>query len=87
MTPLDALKEAIRIAGKKAGKSGAHGGQTALADVVGCSQSAISQMVRLSKKCGMSIVLKVEDHTGVSRYDLRPDIYGERPKDMKDEAA
>lgn len=66
LTPEGALKEAIRLAGS----------QGKLADICGCTQGAISQMLskpepRLSHK----YVLVVSAATGVSREALRPDLY------------
>ncbi len=49
------------------------GGVTALADKLGISYQAIQQWQRVPPKH----VLTIEALTGVSRYDMRPDIYGD----------
>lgn len=68
--PFVSQRDALIAAIEKAG------GQTGLAKICGCTQGAVWQMLnkgeaRLSHK----FVLKVEAATGVSRHDLRPDIY------------
>lgn len=54
----------------------AAGGQKPLADKIGTSQSQVWYWLEKSKK-GVSpeYVLKIEEVTGVSRHELRPDIY------------
>ena len=52
----------------------AAGGPTALAKKLGVSKQAVCQW----KRCPPGQVLAVEKLAGVSRYDLRPDIYGKR---------
>ncbi len=65
MSTTDPLKTAImRIGGAKA-----------LADQLGISRQAIEQWRRVPPER----VLDVERITGVSRYALRPDIYGPPP--------
>ena len=59
------LKEAIRIAG----------GQTALARLIGVQQGHIWNWLNRNKKVPASMVLKIEKAVGVSKHDLRPDIY------------
>ena len=50
---------------------------TALAEKIGLTVQAVSQWDDVPpERC-----LDVEKATGVSRYELRPDIYGRRPKD------
>lgn len=52
------------------------GGQTALAKICGCTQGAIWQMLNKDDaQLSTQFVLKVEAATGVSRHDLRPDVY------------
>jgi DNA-binding transcriptional regulator YdaS (Cro superfamily) len=48
------------------------GGTKALATALGISSQAVSQWKRVPTER----VLEVEALTGVSRYELRPDIYG-----------
>ncbi len=63
--PIDALHEAARRAGNR----------TKLAEICLVSKQAANAWTQLpARHC-----LAVEAATGVSRYDLRPDIYGENP--------
>jgi DNA-binding transcriptional regulator YdaS (Cro superfamily) len=52
-----------------------HGRTKALAEAVGVKPSTISQWHQVPAER----VLAVEAHTGISRYKLRPDIYGPAP--------
>ncbi len=54
----------------------AAGGPSKLSDLLGISRQAIEQWTVVPPKH----VLRVEDATGISRYALRPDIYGEAPR-------
>jgi DNA-binding transcriptional regulator YdaS (Cro superfamily) len=63
------LQEAIKIAGNR----------TLLGKMVGVSRQAIEQW----KVVPPERVLSVERATGVSRYRLRPDIYGDPPSESK----
>lgn len=60
-----AFADAIRIAGN----------QTAVAKICECTPGAISQLVIRGRPLSARFVLKVEAATGISRHDLRPDIY------------
>lgn len=51
------------------------GGPSALASELRITQAAISQW----RQVPSTRVLAVEKITGVSRYELRPDIYGKKP--------
>ena len=51
------------------------GGQDKLADAMGVTQPTVSNRLRLSKQMPPEWVLKAEELYGVSRHDLRPDIY------------
>lgn len=51
------------------------GGQAALARAIGVSQPSVWHWVHKSKRVPAEFVLAVEDKTGVSRHELRPDIY------------
>ena len=62
---IDAFAHAIRIAGS----------QTAIAKICECTPGAISQLVLRGRPLSTRFVLKVEAATGISRHDLRPDIY------------
>lgn len=60
-----ALRRAIELAG----------GQSAFAKICGCTQGAISKRVRTGKPLAAEHVLPVEAAIGISRHELRPDIY------------
>ena len=64
MTPFEALTAAMEKAGS----------QSALARICGCSQAAVWKMAQ-ARRLSVGYVLQVEKATGVSRHDLRPDIY------------
>lgn len=63
--PSHTLVEAIRIAGS----------QAAMATICGVSQPSVWRWVHSSKALPAEHVLKVEAATGVSRHELRPDLY------------
>jgi len=65
MNELQALEEAVRRA-----KS-----QSAIGAITGRSQPAVSGWLNKKKRLPAEHVLVVEAATGVSRHDLRPDIY------------
>jgi DNA-binding transcriptional regulator YdaS (Cro superfamily) len=66
MTPEDALREAISRAGS----------QAKLADICGCTQAAVSQMLtRAQPMLSAPFVLKVEAALEIPRWLLRPDFY------------
>ncbi len=64
-TPFEALDAAVAKAG----------GQTGMADICGVSQTAVWKWLQSSKRMPAEYVLTAEAATGVSRHDLRPDIY------------
>lgn len=52
------------------------GGQKALADKIGTSQSQVWYWLAKSKKgAAPEYVLQIEAATGIPRHELRPDIY------------
>jgi DNA-binding transcriptional regulator YdaS (Cro superfamily) len=59
----------------------AAGGQVALARVVGVRPQAVSQWVTGSRPVPAKRCLASEEATGrqVTRYDLRPDVFGAAP--------
>lgn len=61
----EALTRAVELAG----------GQAALARAVGVSQPSVWHWVHKSRKAPAEFVLPIEDLTGVSKHDLRPDLY------------
>lgn len=60
-----ALERAVALAG----------GQSALARICGVSQPSVWAWLKNDKPLPAEHVLKVEAATGVSRSDLRPDLY------------
>lgn len=59
------LAEAVRRAGS----------QSAFARLIGKRQSTVSDWLRLDRPIPAELVITVERETGVSRHNLRPDIY------------
>lgn len=55
------------------------GSQSRLANVIGTKQQNISLWRKNGGTAPAEYVLKIERATGVSRYDLRPDVYGTAP--------
>lgn len=51
------------------------GSQKALGGLIGASQQAISTWGSAIKGVPAEYVILIEKHTGVSRHELRPDIY------------
>ncbi|MCW2407871.1 MULTISPECIES: transcriptional regulator [unclassified Sphingobium] len=64
-TPFEALMKAIEMLG----------GQSAMARLCELKQPSVWKWTRSSKRIPAEYVLRVEAATGVSRHDLRPDIY------------
>ena len=64
-TPFEAFELCLTTAGS----------QTALGEALGCSQTAIWKMLQSAKRMSHQYVLIAERLYGVSRHDLRPDIY------------
>lgn len=59
----------------------ARGSQTKLAEAMGCSQQQISYLLK-AKTVTAEMAIKIDKATGgaVSRHDLRPDVFGVRPR-------
>lgn len=51
------------------------GGQRALARVCGVEQANVWYWLHRAKKAPAEHVITIEEASGVSRHDLRPDIY------------
>lgn len=66
---LDGLRKAIQVAGS----------QTELAKRIGKKQAHVWNWLHRDKKVPAESVLAIERETGVSRHDLRPDIFGPSP--------
>ena len=64
-SPFDVFRRAVGIAGS----------QAKFAKGVGCTQGNISQLLRNRRELPAQFVLKAEAETGVSRHELRPDLY------------
>ena len=62
---LDSLEEAIRVAGS----------QSELARQIGVAQASVWKMLHKAHRASAEFVLKIEAATGVSRHNLRPDLY------------
>jgi DNA-binding transcriptional regulator YdaS (Cro superfamily) len=60
-----ALASAVRIAGS----------QSAFARLIGKRQSTVAEWLKGAKPLPAEYVLKVEAETGISRHELRPDLY------------
>lgn len=63
------LAQAVRIAGS----------QSAFGRMIGRSQASVHDWLRKKMPLPAEHVLKVEAETGVSRHDLRPDLYPREP--------
>lgn len=65
LSPASALKSAVDLVG----------GQSAMARLLGLAQASVWAWVHKEKPLPAEHVLKVEEVTGISRHDLRPDLY------------
>lgn len=63
---VDALKRAIEVAGS----------QSALAAAIGKTQGHVTKWLQ-RQRVPAEVVLRIEEATGISRHELRPDIFGE----------
>lgn len=72
-----ALAKAVRKAGS----------QSAFGRLIGKSQTSVHEWLRDGKALPAEHVLAVERETGVSRHDLRPDIYPREPASAAKPAA
>lgn len=81
MTDSSELAEALSRAISQAGS------QSALARKIGISQPAIANWVKAGRVLSADHVIKVEEATGVSRFDLRPDLYPRESTDLDRDAA
>lgn len=52
------------------------GGQKALAKQLDISPQAVNQWVKGSRPVSPRLALAIESLTGVSRHELRPDVFG-----------
>jgi DNA-binding transcriptional regulator YdaS (Cro superfamily) len=60
------------------------GGQTALARLIGARQQDIWYWLnRRDGRASAEFVIAIESATGVSRHELRPDIYPEEGRDQQ----
>lgn len=57
----------------------AKGSQVAFAGFIGVGQPSVSKWLKKGVPLPAEHVLKVEAETGVSRHDLRPDLYPREP--------
>ena len=65
ITPFEALMKCRELAGS----------EQKLGDKLGCTQQAVNKMIQSAKRMSHQYVLAAEAAYGVSRHDLRPDIY------------
>lgn len=65
LSPFQALEAAVAAAGS----------QSALGEICGVSQTAVWKWIQSAKRMPAEYVLRTEAATGVSKHDLRPDIY------------
>ena len=68
-TPLESIQRAVAI----------YGSQSATARARGVSQAAVWKWVHGKTELPAEQVLPIEHDTGVSKHDLRPDLY---PRDL-----
>jgi DNA-binding transcriptional regulator YdaS (Cro superfamily) len=75
MTPKLALETAVKLAG----------GQSALAKAIGVKQGHIWTMLNREGYAAIDYVVAIEEAVGgkITRFDLRPDIFGAKPKPKK----
>ena len=59
------------------------GGPSVVAERLGLTRQAVSAW----GKVPATHVLVVEEMSGISRYDIRPDVYGPRPKKARTRGA
>jgi DNA-binding transcriptional regulator YdaS (Cro superfamily) len=71
LTPFEAFDLAVTRAGS----------QSELARICGCTPANIGQLLQKRSQLPGEYVLPVERATGVSRHDLRPDLY---PRGLQD---
>lgn len=69
LTPASAFRKAATIVGS----------QARMAEVCGKKQPTISKRLKAGKPAEPEEVLAIEAETGISRHDLRPDLY---PQEM-----
>lgn len=72
LTPFEAFDLAVTRAGS----------QSDLARICGCTPGNINQLLQKQRQLPAEYVLDVEAATGVSRHDLRPDVY---PRGLQDD--
>lgn len=73
-TPFEAFTAAVEKAG----------GQTKFAEICGCTQGNVWQLLKKGSQLPAQYVLRAEAETGISRHDLRPDLY---PRERQSAAA
>jgi DNA-binding transcriptional regulator YdaS (Cro superfamily) len=78
------MQRAVEEARRRLAKDGPDGGSdTRVAEYLGISRQALQQWERVPVRH----VLALEALTGVSRHELRPDVYGPAPKSASSKAA
>jgi DNA-binding transcriptional regulator YdaS (Cro superfamily) len=59
------------------------GGQKPLADILNVHPAMVSQWATGRRPVAAHHVLAIEEATGVSRHDLRPDVFGSAPAETE----
>lgn len=61
------------------------GSQTSLARAIGCTSVFVHEMLHGKKKVSSRLCIPIENavNGAVTRYDLRPDVFGEDPGKAK----
>ena len=71
------IQQAVKVAGS----------QSALAKAVNAAPQFVSQWVTGRRPVPPKFALTIEKATGVSRHELRPDVFGPAPKQRRSRAA
>jgi DNA-binding transcriptional regulator YdaS (Cro superfamily) len=56
------------------------GGRGAVAEMFGITAEAVRQWTLADRRIPAEYILRLEEASGVSRYNLRPDVYGAQPE-------
>lgn len=62
------------------------GGQAALARALDVTPQAVSQWVNGKRPVPPRLAIRIEELTGVSRHELRPDVFGAPPAQQPEAA-
>lgn len=59
----------------------------ALAKAIGAAPQFVSQWVTKRRPVPPKFALRIESETGISRYEIRPDVFGSAPTSRRKKAA